>query len=791
MADLPHAFTRSLEWLSYKYRIDGELYFDTVHQFGTSGDCPYRNSTNDAWKTIYCFGGNGDGVLFYPGTVAKIGGTNDVPIDSIRLKLIRDGMEDYEYLKKVEDLDGRAWIDTNIYQRLTDTGQLTPYKFFIPPAKEDDPSAKGILNARKVLLDRIDPPTTPPTNQPPVARISGTPASGAAAPLLVSFSGVSSSDPDGSIALYEWDFGDGHSASGATASAPSNTYATSGTFTATLTVTDNLGAKGSAQMNILVGNCPSTGDCFNGAAGAGLSAAWNVYVPAFERTSNQVRNVDTSANEAQFLTNIGPNQEVSVLCKVSAAGSGSGNNCGVMARWSNASNFYYAHLDAGLEKIYLFKKVAGIVTKLGEADETLGFDNYYKLRLVVNGSALSLYFANELLPSISVTDTSLGSGNYAGIKSYNDAAFASWFDDFSAKAATVPCSKSDCFDRPDGPNLGLNWNEYLSGFNISTAQARNNNVGANEARYNLAVGPAQDVSASCSVVATGNNCGVMGRWTDANNYYYAFMDVGLGKIYLYKRVGGVATKLGEAVKTLAYSTYFNLRLVIQGSALNLYFNNEATASVTATDTSLATGDFAGIKSFGSAASNTWYDDFDLVTPTCAATDCFNRANNTNLGPNWNEYVVDFEIFSNEVRNVDTQSNEAQFTLLLTADQDVSTDCKMTAGGNNCGVMARWSDLNNHYDAFLDAGLGKVFLYKKVGGTSTKIGEALKTLSLNTYHRIRLIVQGGVLSVYVNNETTPSISAVDSSLVTGNHAGIRSFSSAAASTGFENFKATKR
>src|SRR5207248_2481720 len=46
-----------------------------------------------------------DGTIFYPGTTAKIGGTDDIPIESLRLKLIREGMEDYEYLVLVEKKD--------------------------------------------------------------------------------------------------------------------------------------------------------------------------------------------------------------------------------------------------------------------------------------------------------------------------------------------------------------------------------------------------------------------------------------------------------------------------------------------------------------------------------------------------------------------------------------------------------------------------------------------------------------------------------------------------------------
>jgi len=83
-------------------------------------------------------------------------------------------------------------------------------------------------------------------NQPPVAVINATPTSGLA-PLTVSFNGSSSSDSDGTIASYSWDFGDSTNASGVTTS---HTYNAAGSYTARLTVTDNDGAVSTATVMI-------------------------------------------------------------------------------------------------------------------------------------------------------------------------------------------------------------------------------------------------------------------------------------------------------------------------------------------------------------------------------------------------------------------------------------------------------------------------------------------------------------------------------------------------------------
>ena len=85
--------------------------------------------------------------------------------------------------------------------------------------------------------------------QPPLAAASATPASGTV-PLNVAFSGNGSSDPDGSIVGYEWNFGDGSAV--AAGSSTSHVYATAGSYSATLKVTDSSGLSATRSLTITV-----------------------------------------------------------------------------------------------------------------------------------------------------------------------------------------------------------------------------------------------------------------------------------------------------------------------------------------------------------------------------------------------------------------------------------------------------------------------------------------------------------------------------------------------------------
>lgn len=116
--DYPAIDPRILSWMNWKYQVPGILYYMTnLWSSNRANEGKGLHPHNDpearkaiaagkrwpevSWNTHTCAGFNGDGHLLYPGPDGK-------PYSSIRLVSIRDGIEDYEYLRILDELVRKA-----------------------------------------------------------------------------------------------------------------------------------------------------------------------------------------------------------------------------------------------------------------------------------------------------------------------------------------------------------------------------------------------------------------------------------------------------------------------------------------------------------------------------------------------------------------------------------------------------------------------------------------------------------------------------------------------------------
>ena len=143
------------------------------------------------------------------------------------------------------DLDGTiasyAW---NFGDGATGTGVTANHAYLTGGTKTitltvtDNAGASGWTSHQVEVTD----PNAP--NQPPVASFTA-----AVTGLSVLVDGTATTDADGTVTSYAWDFGDGAAATTATAS---HVYSSDGPYTITLTAIDNDGAQGTATRTVTV-----------------------------------------------------------------------------------------------------------------------------------------------------------------------------------------------------------------------------------------------------------------------------------------------------------------------------------------------------------------------------------------------------------------------------------------------------------------------------------------------------------------------------------------------------------
>jgi hypothetical protein len=88
MLDEPAVNARAYPLVAYQLGAEAALYYSAIEAYGKM----------DPWTDQYQFGGNGDGNLVYPGIAGTRGFATHQPVMSIRMKALRQGQFDVEYL---------------------------------------------------------------------------------------------------------------------------------------------------------------------------------------------------------------------------------------------------------------------------------------------------------------------------------------------------------------------------------------------------------------------------------------------------------------------------------------------------------------------------------------------------------------------------------------------------------------------------------------------------------------------------------------------------------------------
>ena len=187
-------------------------------------------------------------------------------------------------------------------------------------AGRDNAYGYGLVQARAAsdyLANQGCGGGTDPVNEAPTAAFTSD-----CTDLACSFDGTGSSDSDGSIVSYDWDFGDGSTATGSTAS---HSYAAAGDYTVSLTVTDDAGATDTMSSTVSVSDGSTGGGLTADAVGYKVKGRHNIDVTWSGATSTNVDiyvngSATTTANDGAWTYSSGNKGKGSYTIEVCEAG---------------------------------------------------------------------------------------------------------------------------------------------------------------------------------------------------------------------------------------------------------------------------------------------------------------------------------------------------------------------------------------------------------------------------------------------------------------------------------------
>lgn len=235
-------------------------------------------------------------------------------------------------------------------------------------------------------------------NQPPSAQFTT-----AVNQLQLTVNAGASSDPDGSITSYAWNFGDGGTGSGAIAE---HTYASAGTYTITLTVTDNSAATDTSTAQVSVGqdpDAPLASDAFgrtvsSGWGNADIGGPWSLSGSAsnFSVANGSGRiNLQPGQGPSAYLGGVSTvESDVQVKVSLDKIGNNGGTYVGVIGRRVGSSDYRTKiKIDAaGVVTLRLIRLSGGAETTLVNAATglTVSAGAQLQLRFHVSGTGSTL-----------------------------------------------------------------------------------------------------------------------------------------------------------------------------------------------------------------------------------------------------------------------------------------------------------------------------------------------------------------------------------------------------------------
>ena len=267
----------------------GSLYVSeedvAIWKYGAEPTAPTGSESRVAVDRTIAAGGHirpdaeGLTIVYQPGGIGYLIASSQAASDTQNSYLVYERQGANAFIREFRVVSAPGLADgcgrtDGIDALAADLGPAFPNGIFIcQDNKNTSPGSSGNQNFKFVPLERVvGLSTEPPPNQEPTAVLSVT-----CMGLTCQADGSDSTDTEGPIADFIWEFGDGDTATGSHAD---HTYDVAGTYTVSLNVRDGGGATGHAEQVVSVSE-PGTSITFVGASTSNInSTVHRVTVPS-------------------------------------------------------------------------------------------------------------------------------------------------------------------------------------------------------------------------------------------------------------------------------------------------------------------------------------------------------------------------------------------------------------------------------------------------------------------------------------------------------------------------------
>ncbi|MCX7921256.1 MAG: hypothetical protein N3B21_04430 [Clostridia bacterium] len=300
--------------------------------------------------------------------------------------------------------------------------------------------------------------------------------------------------------------------------------------------------------------------------------------------------------------------------------------------------------------------------------------------------------------------------------------------------------------------------------------------------YDISISNDSSYSSAGTIFRVGN---ISSLGPDSFDGYQAAIDAERDLVSVWKFENNNAHSLGQVSMPISANTTYHMKVEAVGSNIYVYVTDMTTPKLKVYDSKYSGGSFG----FRTYRTHAHFDNLSINSLPQSAdfSDDFSAGTSkwVSCGGNWSVSNGQYSVTSG-LGDKSIAYDTKFVDLILEGDISISNGTSYSDAGMLFRASNIWqgTDTLYGYGVFIDAYQDKIKLCRFDGNSCVLVSQASVTVNPNTSYHVKVVADKNQMKVFMNNMSTPLISASDSTYTVGS-VGLRSYSTAAT---FDNIKA---